>query len=112
MRTASKGDTKAATALKDRRVMTALMSAASAGHTKVIRTLLDNGADVNALTTYGETALMLAAMRGHTETARVLLINGADVNARDEKGRTALMYAEHLGHTDIVKLLKQTGFEE
>ena len=44
-----------------------LMEAAQQGHTKIVKTLLDKGAKVNAKTNDGETALIHAATKGHTD---------------------------------------------
>jgi ankyrin repeat protein len=61
---------------------TALQAASARGHVKMMRTLLDAGADVDAVGTLHETALMCAAEKGHVEAARVLVAAGADVNRR------------------------------
>ena len=57
---------------------TALMLAASSGDIKIVRMLLDRGADVNgefALT--GKTALMLATEHGYADIAQLLKQAGA-----------------------------------
>ena len=48
------------------------MRAATKGHTKIVRLLLDKGADVNAKDNSGNTALMLADREGHTDIAKLL----------------------------------------
>lgn len=73
--------------------ITALMVAAKAGHTEVVRVLLEGGADPNIQDTTGVTTLMAAAQAGRTEVARVLLEGGADPNIQDKEGLTALMYS-------------------
>ena len=88
---------------------TALMAAASAGHTSVVSYLLDQGADVNAVEERdgdktGVTALMIAA---NLETARLLVEHGADINLKDEAGENALMH--HLNDTKICKYLLSRG---
>ncbi len=52
---------------------TALMIAARCGRTETVQTLLDLGADVNAVDRFGKTALMMAAEEGHTETVQALV---------------------------------------
>ncbi|MGH9857477.1 MAG: ankyrin repeat domain-containing protein, partial [Acidobacteriota bacterium] len=50
----------------------ALMAAAAAGQTEIVRELLDRDADVNHGTAEGITVLMQAAEGGHVETVQVL----------------------------------------
>jgi hypothetical protein len=89
---------------------TALMTAASEGHTNVVKALLQGGADVNEKEARHEwTSLILAALGGHTDTVIALLGAGADVNAKDDRGWTALLRAADRGHTDTVKALLQGG---
>lgn len=83
----------------------ALLEAAFAGRTELVREALEYGADVSAKAGDGRTALMLAAFDGHTETLRALLEGGARVNERDGFGRTALMYAASGPNSDSVQLL-------
>jgi len=64
-------------------------------HAEKVRILLDNGADVNAVTPDGWTPLLMAARAflWHPEAIQVLLSAGADVNAVTTEGRSALMLA-------------------
>lgn len=87
----------------------ALMSAASEGHAETVTILLETGIDVNAPTIYGYTALMIAAREGHTEIVTSLLEAGADVNAQAENGFTPLMSAASEGHTETVIILIEGG---
>src|SRR4029079_980836 len=58
---------------------TVLMTAARAGNADAVKTLLAQGADVNARESYkGQTALMWAAAERHPEVVKVLLEHGAD----------------------------------
>ena len=68
---------------------------------KVIRLLLEYGADIDAETTSRLTPLMTAIAAGNTEIAEVL-IQRANINAGDE---TALMTAVWHNRIDIIKLL-------
>ena len=59
-----------------------------------VQSLIESGANVNAVTPSGRTALMLASYRGHSNIVYFLLRNGADVDIKDNlKGMTALMFA-------------------
>ncbi len=90
---------------------TPLMHAALSGHTEIVKTLIDVGAEVNANGGEGFTALALAAGSGRTDTLEVLLQAGAHVNTQDGEGWTALMYASEAGHTKIVKALLENHAE-
>uniref|UniRef100_A0A3Q1CJ95 Ankyrin repeat domain 34Bb n=1 Tax=Amphiprion ocellaris TaxID=80972 RepID=A0A3Q1CJ95_AMPOC len=78
-----------------------LISAASSGKLRLVRLLVEGGAQVNGHNPGGETPLLAAckALRGEPagpNTMRLLtylLQNKADPNAQDRAGRTALMYA-------------------
>ena len=61
-------------------------------HVDVVKVLIQNGADVNAVLDDGTTALHFAVSEGHTDFAKVLIQNGTDVNAVTRKW-TALMFA-------------------
>ncbi len=94
--------------------MTALYSAASGGHNKVVEFLLAHGANVNernAPNTY-LTALFAAVLRGHKEIVEVLLAKGADVHLRAGGyyyRRTVAEMAMECNHNEIVKLLMARG---
>src|SRR5262245_57148642 len=61
---------------------TALMLAATAGHTAVVEWLVLRGAALDHAAKYGLSALMLAVVRGHREVVRVLADAGADLTLR------------------------------
>jgi hypothetical protein len=89
-----------------------LWEAARKGQADVVRTLLDQGADVNAKFRYGATALSYASDKGHLEVVKVLLERGADVNVRDTfYGETPISWAASKGHTAIVQALLDKGAE-
>ncbi len=76
---------------------------------ELVKLLLENGADVNAKTSFGYTALMFAATdsRDNERVIRLLLENGADVNCQNKNGETALMYAcISNGYNAIVDMLE------
>ncbi|MBM4023806.1 MAG: hypothetical protein FJ280_00140 [Planctomycetes bacterium] len=86
-----------------------LQSAAREGELNRIRSLIAEGADVNAKETDGNTALHWATHEGHAEAAKILLAHGAHVNARQTNGFTALHGAAWQDRQDIADLLITAG---
>ena len=92
---------------------TKLLNTASArGDCGYLKTLMDAGADVNAVDKCtGNTALMYAAQNGDYKSIKILLNSGADVEIRKNLSTTALMCAtsNKVGCTECVKLLLDAG---
>lgn len=93
----------------DDRGDTALTLAARAGQLKLVRTLLQRGADPDHLGADGRSPLGAAAWYGQLTVARDLLRHGAQVNLADARGQTALHLACAAGHTQLVALLMDAG---
>lgn len=101
----------------DKLGVTALLAAAAAArHSKIVRRLLEAGADPNAKTFQGATPLMLATIANDVVSVKALLLKGADVNARAYKGQTALMLASWsdkgkigLSRLEVVGILVDAG---
>lgn len=91
---------------------TALMMAASKGHTQTVQVLLDAGAKGDAKNTWGQTPLMMAASGGRTQTIELLLEAQVRVDEKDKQDHTALMAANQNGHIYIAQLLMQAGARE
>ena len=93
---------------------TALMWAATNGHTDIVKLLLDRGADIDAVYRDGNNALTLAATNGHANTVKLLLDRGADIDHVSKYGKTVLIETARFwprsdGNTDTVKLLLDRG---
>jgi ankyrin repeat protein len=113
---------------------TALMWAASQGHSAVVKLLTEANADVKARSrTYsqtvvnedtqrtgreelnydvqrgGSTALLFTARMGDAESARVLLAAGADANDALPDGMSALVLAAYSGRTAVAQVLLDHG---
>ncbi|HYE71791.1 MAG TPA: ankyrin repeat domain-containing protein [Blastocatellia bacterium] len=72
------------------------------------RTLLKQGANVNARDNeHDETPLMLAVRFADAAMVELLLNAGAEIDARDDKGRTALFFASAL--SESFKVILETG---
>ena len=75
-----------------------------------VRILLDQGANINAQTSEGETALLIAGLStNNLDLVALLVERGADVNLPNENGCTPLMDAAELGKNDILKYLLNNG---
>lgn len=83
--------------------------AAFEGKANVIRFLLENGADKNALAPNGYSPLMLAVLNKHLAAAHALLFADVEVNLRGPKGETALGIALPKGEAEMIELLKRAG---
>ena len=69
------------------------------GDAEEVRSLLDQGAQVNFIERKnGWTPLMVACQEGHIEVVTLLANRGADLEVRNACHRTALMLASSLGH--------------
>ena len=74
-----------------------------------LRTLLAQGANVNAAEADGATALHWASYRDDVESADLLLRAGARVNAANDLGATALWTASLNGSVAMVRRLLEAG---
>src|SRR5262249_43979300 len=101
---------------------TPFLRAALSGDTKVMRFLLEHGADPNIPTFGGTTALMAAAGVNWTvaqtytvskesllEAIQIALERGSDLNAANSMGLTAIMGAANRGSDDIIRFLVEHG---
>jgi ankyrin repeat protein len=83
-----------------------LIAAARAGRVRVVKFLLDNGANINVVS-QGKTALHNAVQFGNRAMVELLLQRGADVKAKDGTGGTPLHEAAQNGFLSIVEVLLQ-----
>ena len=97
---------------QDDRMNTPLLWAATAGHTDIVKHLIERGANLEAEEEDGLKPLHQAASRNHVEVVKLLLTAGVDPvtpktkdihrgwcgNAPTTYGQTPLMYACHNGH--------------
>ncbi len=78
--------------------------------TYLVKTLLENGADVNMEGYKGTTALMSASYLGREDIVRYLIEYDAAINKeRKNDGTTALWIAAQNGHENLVKVLVKHG---
>ena len=84
---------------------TALHAASSAGHLKVVRSLLQHGVGVDVQGVMDCTPLRSASQQGHRDVVQCLLDHGADVNPKEDDYSTPLHWAAYYGHVDVVRVL-------
>jgi ankyrin repeat protein len=88
---------------------TALTIACQRKNLQVIKALVNHGANVNAVSKYGQTPLMRAAGTCSEPVVRYLLQNGAKVAEKSASGGTALFSAVVQGCVDVAEMLLQAG---
>jgi len=65
---------------------TALISASTGGHLDVVKTLLENKANLEIKSIEGYTALIWASRSGHLDIVKTLLEHKANIEATDKYG--------------------------
>jgi len=86
-----------------------LTEAVKTGNLAAVRTLVSEGADVNARSGDGSTPLLWAAHRSNVDAARALVAAGAMVDAANDFGVTPLLHASRMGDAAMVDVLLQAG---
>lgn len=87
----------------------AMVQVVKFGFKRVVRILLNDGADLNK-SCKRHTLVALAAYHGQADMLQFLLDNGATLQGSDgQAGDKALKYASHNGYVSIVKLLIGLG---
>ena len=85
------------------------MRAAERGDQALARTLIQQGADVNAPGVDGSTPLHRAVFTDHLDVASLLVKAGAKVGATDRYGVTPLALAAQQGSATVLDLLLKAG---
>ena len=86
-----------------------MLLSAGQGHTKAVRLLLVNGADINKKNVNGHTPLMAASIGGYSEIVRIFIDYRANINQKDSNGLSALDLAEDYGQVAVFEMLKKAG---
>ena len=74
---------------------------------RIVRRLVECGADVDARQESGATPLHAAAMNGDAEIVELLLDRGADAGAAHDSGKTAADFAADRGHEELAERLRR-----
>jgi len=84
--------------------------ASRAGDLAMVKSLIREGADVNAKDKAGQTPLFWAVLADNNDVAKFIIAKGADVNAKDILGHTPLNFVVYSrGKKDMVELLISKG---
>jgi len=100
---------KAGLEIKDGRGRTPLLIAAEKGFDGLVKTLAENGADVNASTSYDGGALHHMAAKGYADIVELLIQKGADANTVNDRGQTPAQCAEAANQKRVLEILKKHG---
>jgi ankyrin repeat protein len=99
----------AGTGKGDGTALAPILWAAWAGDAEAVQSLIERGADVNAVSPDNVSPLMEACKNGHLEVAAALIKHGAEIDAQSRKGWSPLMWAAEKGHSHLVRLLLDAG---
>ena len=94
---------------RDANGSTPLITAAAAGDSATVKSLVSAGASVNATDVHGRTALIVAVESKQPETAKALVAAGADLNREANYIGSALNIAENGGDTELAAWLLAAG---
>ena len=94
---------------KERSLDRAVVEAAEDGKISDLTSLLESGANINAVVDGDGTALIVAAKKGDKELVTVLLDRGADPNLASPGDGNPLIMAAREGHENLVALLLDRG---
>ena len=102
-------------AREKRHGQTPLMYACRRGHVEAVRYLLDQGADINAVSARGSTPMFEAVLHNNKEVVDLLVEQDAlKINAvhTKERDRTALMLAASRGGSELISSLLEHAYIE
>jgi len=83
-----------------------LITAINNINVEVVKSLLENNADVNWKDGFNSSALMYAASKGNKEIVDLLLKYGADINANDGLGNTVLTAAKESKNAELILFIE------
>jgi len=97
---------------KNKYNLTPLRHAARNGYFEVVRFLINQGAEIDALAEDKGTALSAASSKGHLDIVKLLIQSGAKIDIIDKDGETPLFNASSNGRNEVVKYLLEQGADK
>jgi len=99
--------------VKDEVGSTPLHTAAFSGHFEIVKFLIENGADVNAVNDeFGETPIFNAVAKGHIDIVKYLIEKGARLDIINKKAKSSVLHqAVFWGDLSLVKLFVEKGVQ-
>ncbi len=89
--------------------LSVFMWACEKGSVRLVKSLMDYGADLNLSDIHGNTALSLASRNGHNLIIKLLAEKEVNLDQVNDRGETALIAASSNGHVAIVEDLLMAG---
>lgn len=87
----------------------ALFNAIEDGRIDLVESLLNNGADPDAVNKSGDTAVTMSILQSDYDLLNLLLKAGADPNKRDNDGTSPLVWTMIVNEPDLAKILIDNG---
>ncbi|XP_068111834.1 fibronectin type 3 and ankyrin repeat domains protein 1 [Hyperolius riggenbachi] len=97
--------------IPDKLSFTPLMVAAQKGYLRLVKLLVEHGADVHQENGSGKNSMMLACFSGHLDVVAYLREQGASWESRDRSGCTAMHWAADGGHVEVIRWMIDDGCE-
>ena len=85
---------------------TPLFYAIDIGDIKIVKLLIEYGANIHNVNSNLKTALHIAVEGNHVDVVRLLLENDIDISSKDSYGQTPMFYAKQNANNEIIELLK------
>jgi len=85
---------------------TPLFYAIDIGDIKIVKLLIEYGANIHNINSNLKTALHIAVEGNHVDIVRLLLENDIDISSKDSYGQTPMFYAKENANNEIIELLK------
>lgn len=86
--------------------MTLLHGAAYGGNINLIKFLINEGWDEDAIDDFGGTVLHHAVWGNSSDSLRYFIDRGHERNVKDRKGQTPLDFAKEKGYREIIEILE------
>jgi len=78
---------------------------------ELVRFLVDNNVDIDALNMYFETPIKIAFREGFTEIVQILILRGAKLNIKNFVGKTLLFNACRMNNFEFMEYLLSMGLK-